>query len=610
MLEFSLAENFSAELNFSEPVWLEALPARNYHTPMYGEVPVTVEKLNKMVNGFKQGIRGQDIAVNFDHGMDRAKGNKAAGWYKDFEIGQSSVDGSPTLKALVQFTDEAANEIKAGAWKYFSMEWDDLWQANDGTKYEDVIIGGAITNRPVAKHMAALPVNFSESQWKELDEETQKYFAVWSTAEVNQLPDSAFLYIEPGGKKDSSGKTTPRDKRHFPYKGPDGKIDLPHLRNAIARIPQSGNWLSSAMKSTLQAKARAMLSSTTKMAEPSGPDADDASIKAAITAIQTAITKAESEDQPQLKKALALLQGLESDEVGTKLSEAIAEAFDSVIAESKEWEHSEPGTGPTPQIGSPEQGDPGTGQYVPRKQGDPATEDPAIGGGWRRDPMPPPDNKGDTALTEEELKELRKALGVAEDADAPTLISAASKTFSEAAETKKLREEITEASEEKRFAEEYPHVHKKMIEQDNALRESRATAFSESVNRLNNQEGDKLVPSNKGLSALAVEKVKEAHKKFSENAGTVADFEEVVKTIVNGGIVDFSEVGSSREGETPAIPDTSTATGAREARKMFAEKVAEERTANNELSYEQAIQAATIKHPELAKAYASAVVTA
>lgn len=84
--------------------------------------------------------------------------------------------------------------------------------------------------------------------------------AVWSTAEVNNLPDSSFLYIEPGGQKDSDGRTVPRTNRHFPYKGPDGAIDLPHLRNAIARIPQTGSdILSQTQKDSLQARARHLL---------------------------------------------------------------------------------------------------------------------------------------------------------------------------------------------------------------------------------------------------------------------------------------------------------------------------------------------------------------
>lgn len=54
-----------------------------------------------------------------------------------------------------------------------------------------------------------------------------------SAASINDLPDSAFAYIEPGGKKDAQGKTTPRSKRHFPVH------DAAHVRNALARMSQS-----------------------------------------------------------------------------------------------------------------------------------------------------------------------------------------------------------------------------------------------------------------------------------------------------------------------------------------------------------------------------------
>lgn len=62
--------------------------------------------------------------------------------------------------------------------------------------------------------------------------------AVWSRKYVNDLPDSAFALILPGGTKDDEGKTKPRSLRKLPYKDADGNIDLPHLRNALARLPQ------------------------------------------------------------------------------------------------------------------------------------------------------------------------------------------------------------------------------------------------------------------------------------------------------------------------------------------------------------------------------------
>lgn len=91
--------------------------------------------------------------------------------------------------------------------------------------------------------------------------------AVWSTAYINTLPDSAFLYVESGGKKDEEGKTVPRTLRHFPYKDATGKVDLPHLRNAIARIPQSKIGLSADQLESLQNKARKILEDENKKRE-------------------------------------------------------------------------------------------------------------------------------------------------------------------------------------------------------------------------------------------------------------------------------------------------------------------------------------------------------
>ena len=84
--------------------------------------------------------------------------------------------------------------------------------------------------------------------------------AIWSRAFINDLPDSSFAIILPGGKKDEEGRTTPRSLRKLPFKDQNGKIDLPHLRNALARLPQTD--LTSAQK----AKARKVLAAAAKSA--------------------------------------------------------------------------------------------------------------------------------------------------------------------------------------------------------------------------------------------------------------------------------------------------------------------------------------------------------
>jgi hypothetical protein len=96
--------------------------------------------------------------------------------------------------------------------------------------------------------------------------------AEWSTSYVNDLPNSSFLWVE-DGEDDDEGKRVPRSKRHFPYKDASGKVDLPHLRNAIARIPQSN--APDDVKTRLQARARRLLA-----AAGGSPSDDDGKVVA------------------------------------------------------------------------------------------------------------------------------------------------------------------------------------------------------------------------------------------------------------------------------------------------------------------------------------------
>ncbi len=89
----------------------------------------------------------------------------------------------------------------------------------------------------------------------------------WSTSYINDLPDSAFLLILPGGEKDEDGKTTPRELRKLPYKDKDGKVDLPHLRNAISRANQvqdaQDNRLPASKVEEIRERARGILAEQT-----------------------------------------------------------------------------------------------------------------------------------------------------------------------------------------------------------------------------------------------------------------------------------------------------------------------------------------------------------
>jgi HK97 family phage prohead protease len=85
--------------------------------------------------------------------------------------------------------------------------------------------------------------------------------AAWDTNYVNDLPDSAFLLIAAGGHKDADGKTVPRTLRFFPVRDASGAVDAPHLRNALARIPQASTLTANQREQAMSA-AKALATKT------------------------------------------------------------------------------------------------------------------------------------------------------------------------------------------------------------------------------------------------------------------------------------------------------------------------------------------------------------
>ena len=90
--------------------------------------------------------------------------------------------------------------------------------------------------------------------------------AKWDRAYINSLPNSSFAVIEPDYL---SGKTDNKNARHLPYKDSSGKVDLPHLRNALARVNQIKPVTKSISASELRAKAKKVLEAAAKKHLPS-----------------------------------------------------------------------------------------------------------------------------------------------------------------------------------------------------------------------------------------------------------------------------------------------------------------------------------------------------
>lgn len=162
------------------------------------------------------------------------------------ETNQSKqIVGKAALWAEERPEDVASLKSAFAAGDKLQISWELLYSEDEvddqGTRWLKDPIVRAATVVGVPAYAGRTPVLAVASLENDPEEVTEflSEAAVWTRAYINDLPDSAFLYVEKGGTKDSEGKTTPRSLRHFPYKDSSGKVDLPHLRNALARIPQS-----------------------------------------------------------------------------------------------------------------------------------------------------------------------------------------------------------------------------------------------------------------------------------------------------------------------------------------------------------------------------------
>jgi len=134
----------------AEGSWIQAMPFGTFKHPVHGTIELTQERAQRFADNVKKGVRGQDLNIDYDH-----KEGEAAGWVKDAAV------RSDGLYLFVEWTKKAAQQIKEKAYRYFSPDFLDKWtHPSTQMSFDDVLCGGALTNRPFLKGI--LPVNLSE----------------------------------------------------------------------------------------------------------------------------------------------------------------------------------------------------------------------------------------------------------------------------------------------------------------------------------------------------------------------------------------------------------------------------------------------------------------
>lgn len=223
--------------------------------------------------------------------------------------------------------------------------------------------------------------------------------------------------------------------------------------------------------------------------------------------------------------------------------------------------------------------------------------------------LPNPRKEDDTMkLSAEALT----ALGLSADATDEQVGAAIMAQASELAPLKELR---TTIESKKKFADEYPEEYAMMTSLQENNKKLESAAFSKSymgvrfsdlktVKLEDGSDETKTIPTTKGLSGLALEKIEMSVGKINNGSYQLSDFKETLDSIMLGGIVDYGQVGTVTgvELEDDGMVELSSNTLVN--RTLFSNKVLEVME-KDKVDQDKAIEMVATKHPELWAAYKS-----
>lgn len=241
-------------------------------------------------------------------------------------------------------------------------------------------------------------------------------------------------------------------------------------------------------------------------------------------------------------------------------------------------EHSEPGTG----LG---------GEPTPREP--PEKDDPAIEGGWRRDP-PPPAYETEESVNREWLEARAEALNISfsQDTTDEELAKLVAQSVNDIVVP--LHTATAEAEKARRFEEDYPEQAAALMRLQMENRATEARTFADGYSVFEGQ--------NRGYSPVVRGLIAESHAKIASRQFTHEDLKALLDaTSDDKASVPLGESGSSR---TPEVSGAAVTGDFKKDRQQFADLVRAAMT-DDGLTRAAALEHVSKQHPELAEAYAT-----
>lgn len=153
------------------PEEIQILPIGRWNHPVYGVLTITSEDIAEFKENFDKGLRKQ-IPITEGHEVMDEK--PAIGWFTEL------IDrGGNGLFAKIEWTKKGKTLLAEKSYKYFSPEFYSEYEDPQSREvYSNVLVGGALTNKPYFKELEAVvmsekiiknnKLNFSDMDLKKL----------------------------------------------------------------------------------------------------------------------------------------------------------------------------------------------------------------------------------------------------------------------------------------------------------------------------------------------------------------------------------------------------------------------------------------------------------
>lgn len=153
---FALAMNMNPSETDDKMKSMQLLKVGTFFDPRYGKVEVTQQMLLQMVKNFADNVRKIPIMLDAGHNSDK----EAYGWFKKLETRR----GDTELWADIKLTPLGQKALSDELYALTSADFDTAYKDNETRKeYGCVLLGAALTNRPVVKGMTPV-IQLSEDQ--------------------------------------------------------------------------------------------------------------------------------------------------------------------------------------------------------------------------------------------------------------------------------------------------------------------------------------------------------------------------------------------------------------------------------------------------------------